>query len=703
LSEIDSRLLSVFEPEQQEHLARIRALIEGPGGVPVWDELLRRAHTLKGAARAVGITSIEELAHRLESLFARVREGRATLDAAARELVLRSAEKAEDILAAVLRTGREPEAPGALQPAPARPEPRPEVVRVEAESVDRLVRTSSQLLAAATAAAQATHGLAGLYERVVEMEREWERLRLAAATALRGVEQKPEFAPVREGIDAVDSRMHGLAAETRKRYAAQRRHAWRVEGLSAELHRDACRARMVPAAGIFDGFRKMVRDLAGEAGKEIDFRLEGGDLFADRLVLQVLKDPVMHLLRNAIAHGLEPAGERQEAGKPRQGLLRLALETRGDRLLLAVEDDGRGIDSGRIVAAARRAGLLDVVETPAAGELYSILFHPGFSTSEDVTSLSGRGMGLSVVQEAVSGLQGQVWGEPRPGGGTVFRVSVPLTVSTHHLVLLRVGAHRFAIPGRGIRKLLRFGPQAIETLEGKETVRAMGRPVPLARLADVLGLAETSVAQPVAVFYAVVLGVGRESLVLVVDALLDEREAIVKDLGLPARSAGFSSGGILLEDGGVAVVLDPSRLMQAFQASGARPAIKPAPALDAARPSTILVVDDSITTRALEKSILEAHGYRVRIAVDGLDALNQLRAELPDLVIADVSMPRMDGFQLLEAIKQEERTASVPVIMVTSMESRVDQERGLALGADAYIIKRKFDQRDLLETVRQIL
>jgi two-component system chemotaxis sensor kinase CheA len=312
-------------------------------------------------------------------------------------------------------------------------------------------------------------------------------------------------------------------------------------------------------------------------------------------------------------------------------------------------------------------------------------------------------MGLSVVEEAVAGLQGHVWGEPRPGGGTVFRLSAPLTVSTHHVILLRVGAHRFALPARGIRKLLRFGHQAIEMVEGKETIRVMGRPVPLARLADVLGLPAAAPVPQSEAIRAVVVRVGRESLALAVDALLDEREAIVKELGLPAGSAGMSSGGVLLEDGSVAVVLDPVRLVQAFQTPGSRPGIKPAPALAAADPSSILVVDDSITTRALEKSILEAHGYRVRIAVDGLDALGQLRAELPDLVIADVTMPRMDGFQLLEAMKQDKRTASIPVIMVTSMESREDQERGLALGAEAYLIKRKFDQRDLLETVRQIL
>jgi two-component system chemotaxis sensor kinase CheA len=389
----------------------------------------------------------------------------------------------------------------------------------------------------------------------------------------------------------------------------------------------------------------------------------------------------------------------------------LLLEARGDRLHLTVEDDGKGIDLERVaeVAVARRLISPEAAASRPAPELARFVWLPSFSTAREITTLAGRGMGLSVVQDQVSRLHGEVMFREKSGPGTAVVLSVPLSISTDHVVLVGCRNQTFAIPARSVERLCRFRRENIETLEGSAVVRIESRPVPLAKLADLAGLAENgnsgrpaSAAEDAAVF-VVVMRSGGQRVGVAVDALLDQRETVVKDLGLPPGSAGMSIGGVPLEDGTVAVMLNPAALLARFSQSGASPAWRPTQAGPEKKVPEILVVDDSLTTRSLEKSILEAHGYRVRIAVDGVEALAQLRTAPVDLVIADIMMPRMDGFQLLEEIKKDKQLARTPVIIVTSLERREEQERGLALGADAYITKRKFDQRELLNTVRQIV
>jgi two-component system chemotaxis sensor kinase CheA len=457
----------------------------------------------------------------------------------------------------------------------------------------------------------------------------------------------------------------------------------------------------------------MVRDLAHSDGKEVEFRMEGDEVNADRLVLQQLKDPVMHILRNAIAHGIEMPRERLAAGKSRTGSILLRLEARGGRLGVTIADDGRGIDYRTIAEVAVRRGLLSQANasTQSRPDLLKLIFEPGFSTAKAITSLEGRGMGLSVVQERLARLQGEVTVNESGGPGTTIVLTVPLSISTHHMVLVACGAHTFGIPASAVRRLCRVKIDEIESVEGHESIRFESRPIPLAKLSDLLDLPEAVIppGRPLhengngRAIPLVVLQSGGHLLGITVDALLDEREAVVKDLNLPAASAGMATGAIPLEDGTVAVVLSPLALADRFREAGKPAGYKSQDGAPQKMAPTILVVDDSITTRSLEKSILEAHGYRVQVAVDGVEALAQLRVQPSDLVISDVMMPRMDGFQLLEEIKKDRQLAHIPVIIVTSIEQREEQERGLSLGADAYIVKRKFDQRELLDTVRQIL
>jgi two-component system chemotaxis sensor kinase CheA len=503
----------------------------------------------------------------------------------------------------------------------------------------------------------------------------------------------------------MDTQLRALTRQARALGRSQRHNSWALRHLSGQLHEQIRQARMVPAETVFEGFRRMVRDIARDEGKQVEFQWTGWAVEADRMVLQALKDPLMHLLRNAVCHGIEPPEERLRAAKPAAGALTLRLETRGNRLLAAVEDDGRGIDLQAVLRVAVQRHFVSEAEARSRSpdELARLIFQPGFSTSPSVTDLSGRGMGLSVVEQQVRRLHGELNLEFRDRPGACFTLLAPLTVFSQRFLLVACAGQKLAIPLHSIERLHRVAARAIETVEGKAVFPYEGRPLPLTSLADLLDLTGQPAMLENGSLPVMVLRSGETRLGVVVESFLVQHEAIVRDLGLQPPHAGKSAGGILLDDGTVAVVLSAAGLV----AAGRRPELGAArfavaPAQEKKSP-VVLVVDDSITTRSLEKAILETHGYTVRVAVDGVEALEQLRAQRADLVITDIQMPRMDGYALLQEIKKDTRLADIPVIVVTSMERREEQERGLLLGADAYVVKRKFDQHELLEAIRQIV
>jgi two-component system, chemotaxis family, sensor kinase CheA len=377
----------------------------------------------------------------------------------------------------------------------------------------------------------------------------------------------------------------------------------------------------------------------------------------------------------------------------------LRLDAQRGRLIVEVEDDGRGVDLRKV------ANVLSEAEPGAhlPEELERVIFRPGFSTSSTVNHLSGRGMGLSVVYETVRRLQGDVNLKPKEGAGASFLLSVPLSVSTSHLLVLSAAGQIFGIPTHGIERLYRIPLERVDTQEGKPVVILEGQPIPLYGLASLLRIGDASPALTGAMLSVMVLTSGSRRYAVWVDEFLTERDSLIQEIGMPCPATGNISGGALLREGTVFIVLNPAGLTASCTPSAAVPAPRKAEAPTQTIATSILVVDDSITSRSLERSILEAHGYRVRVAVDGLEALELLRIERADVIITDVQMPRLDGFGLVEALKADTRLKEIPVIIVSSLESPEDQERGLLLGADAYVVKRKFDQTELLAAIQQMI
>lgn len=407
----------------------------------------------------------------------------------------------------------------------------------------------------------------------------------------------------------------------------------------------------------------------------------------------------MHALRNAMAHGIESPSRRRATGKDETGAVRLDIEVIGQVLRLSVSDDGQGVDLSSVRAQALRNRLVtpEVAENLEDFQWLDILFEPRFSTTAEVTRVSGRGVGLSVVKDRATQLQGSARMLQNPGGGCQLIVEVPVSVSTHRLLLVRTAGRTFALGMRGLDSLHRV--TNVHTVEGRSVIMHEGRPVPLVTLGPACGLPPSLVRHEDGHLLVAVLK-GDRPLALNVEEFVGETSALIKALPHPASLSPHFSGAIFLEGGEVALVINLPGLMQRFLGATLR---EEKPAATVRKKPVVLVVDDSFTARTLQKSILEAAGYAVRVAVNGKAAYDMLRADPVDAVVSDVQMPEMDGFQLLSAMKNHSRLADLPVVLVTSLNSREDQERGLALGADAYIVKERFDHRELLDTIRQLV
>jgi two-component system chemotaxis sensor kinase CheA len=683
---------------------------------------------LKGAARAVGLPPIERVLHRLENIYTGFRRTGSPPAPAAIAAGSKVLDFAEDVLASALGERAQPDEQSLLRlldqvegvtsrpeqftvpempaEAGARPAPRDNLVRTHAETLDSIVRIAGQLVTVALGDNEATERAEEQASLIDDTARNYQRLRQACTPLVSGERADPSFAPVDECFRYIDGQLNALASGSRRVRLAQQRSSWRLRQHIEELRRQAGRARMSPAEAVLGNFGPVVRGIAEHEGKEVVFTSEGLDVQADRAVLQALKDPVMHLVRNAVSHGIEAPAARSAAVKPAAGSVHLGVALRGDRLRVTVQDDGAGMNMEALAREAARQGL-DVGPAPEAARrmLLSLAMQPGFTTAKDVSEVSGRGLGLAIVKEAASRLRGTVSVDSGKARGTKVEISVPVTIATEHVLLVREGGGTYALPAGLVEAIRIQRRDDIQFVDGRACVMAGQAPTPLVRLSELLGVtrAPAEAEDANGRTFPVVLARASVGVVSVaVDRVIDNRDVLVRETGLSQEQAGLSIGAVTLEDGSVAVLLSLGDMLDAFLGSPAPTGAFAAPAEEQRKP-LVLVVDDSITTRSVERNILEAHGYQVELAVDGLEALEKVRRNRPDLVISDVAMPRMDGFELLEKLKAGKDTESIPVILVTSLEKREEQERGLSLGADAYIVKRKFDQRDLLATVRQIL
>ena len=737
------QLREAFSIEADEHLqaitAGLLALEKEPPGTQkaeVVETIFRDAHSLKGAARAVSREDIESVCQALESVFSHWKQKdtpvapetfdllNRAIDLLARLLPLpeastRGEERMEITglvreLAAIAAPARTAPAPGPAPEAAPAPLHEPhaasetdapqiaETVRIPMAKMDALLRHAEEMIAVKLTASGSAAELRALSGVIDGWRKEWAKVRDHARGDL-AAQSPAALAKLASFLDWNQGYMRSVEKRVTALASAAEQEERNTAGLIDTLLDDAKRLVMLPFATLFDIFPKIVRDLARTQGKEVALHQHGREVEIDKRILQEMKDPLIHLVRNAIDHGIETPAERTSARRPASGTVTLSVsQLDGSKVEILVADDGAGIDVKSVKSSAVHSGALTAEEarTLGAEAALALIFDSGVSTSPIITEVSGRGLGMAIVREKVEKLGGQITIETATGIGTTFRIVLPITLATFKGILVSTGGQTFAIPTAKIEKIKRCRRDEIRTVENRETFLFDGHAVALARLDEVLGLPRSP--DVGAFLEVVVLGTGDRRIGFAVDGVLSEQEVLVKIIGKPLLRVRNVAGATILGSGVPTVILNTADLLKSAVRSAAGP--RPArPAEAAVLPREILVADDSVTSRMLLKNILESAGYRVTTATDGLDALTSLRGRDFDLLVSDVEMPRLDGFDLTTKVRADKRLRELPVILVTALGSREHRERGVDVGASAYIVKSSFDQSNLLDIVRKLL
>jgi two-component system chemotaxis sensor kinase CheA len=645
--------------------------------------LLRLGHTLKGAARVVRQPGIAELAHTVEGILTSHREAGQPLSQPQGSELLRLLDEITARVKALDRT-RDDEAATPAHPAAEEPL---ETLRVDIQEMDSLLRgvteTSVQL---------------GVLRKGVDAA---DRLRDVTSLLLDQLAARPGERGA--GASSGMVRARSLAEELRSSLDHFQRSlavdVERVSGELSEIREVAHRLRLIPAHTVFPSLDRAVRDAAHALGKRVDFEATGGEIRLDATVLASLRDALMHVVRNAVAHGVEAEAERFAAGKSPSGQVRLDVERRGSRVAFVCRDDGRGVDVEAVRKAAIARGLVSASEATSlpADTVVALLRTGGLTTSGDVTELSGRGIGLDVVRATTSRLKGEMSIRSEPGRSTTVEVQVPVSIASLQGLVVEAAGALAAIPLDAVRQTLRLSESDVARSADSDSILHEGNVLPFLPLDRALRRSD-SPSRSRRIWSAVVVQAGNRSVAIGVDKLLGTSNVVMRSLSGAVEADPVVSGASLDADGNPQLVLDPSGLVAAAERGRGAVAGEEAPGR-----APVLVIDDSLTTRMLEQSILESAGYEVDLAVSAEDALTKARDRRYSLFIVDVEMPGMDGFEFVAQTRSDSVLRDIPAILVTSRNAVEDRRRGEQVGARAYIVKSEFEQGQLLHTIRTLI
>jgi two-component system, chemotaxis family, sensor kinase CheA len=641
--------------------------------------MLRLAHTLKGAARVVKQPAMAELAHGMEDLLSPYRDDERTVSKEQAREMLQMLDQIGSGLAAL---DAPPDRSVRVAARPAQEEPL-ETVRVEVEEVEILLGRLSEAGA-----------------ELASIENEMEALQRARRMANVLVEQLQSRGEVRNG--SVTGRVRTLSGQLLESLQlVDRRLGESVERIAREFDQArelVNRMRLLRSAAIFPPLTRVARDAAVMLGKQVEFAPAGGDIRLDAQVLTILRDALVQLVRNAVAHGIESAERRASAGKPPCGRVELRIERRGNGVAFLCRDDGGGFDLGAI----RRVAIQKRVISPAHAEglglqdAMDLLLRGGLSTTGQVDEISGRGIGLDIVRAAVTRLKGEISVETFPGRGTTVEICVPASLTSVLALTVASDGVVASLPLDCVRQTLRVEGPEIARCGVHESISYQGRPIPFLRLSCALGM-EESTFTPRERCSTVVVGSGPDLAAIGVDRLMGTGTVLVRALPALAPAARVVNGATLDNEGNPQVFLDPAGLVEAAS-QGHRRLLAPA-----AASAPVLVIDDSLTTRMVEQGILESAGYQVELATSGEEALEKALARPYSLFLVDVEMPGIDGFEFVSRTRADPVLRDVPAILVTSRASSEDRRRGEESGARAYIVKGEFEQNHFLKTIQQLV
>lgn len=759
---IPRELLEVFKLEAQDHFSAIRQQLEGlrsdPGSSELVQDLRRTVHTLKGSAGAVGFTGLAGLAHRMEDLLDALydatipmtaevvrliadaadiledtAENRAELAARADVYarlgaMLDSAAPADSDLSVERRSGitdrrgvpREPSEGAAAD----------DLVRVSQDRIDGLIKAVGELVINRSTLQQHLGSLEG---RMHALDPVVERLRTVSsrleteyelAGMSRGGPVLTPGAAGRHDFDELEldryTEFHHLLRQLSEAATDLKTCRHEIETvmnecsaasaqqgrLSSDIQEKLMDVRMVPLSSIANRLRQIVRAVSQSQGKLVDLVIEGEHIEIDKKVLDEMVDPLMHVIRNDIDHGIETPEERRALGKHERGLIRVRAYHEGSRIVIAVSDDGAGLQLERIRAAALARGLICEEEsrTMSEDELYQLIFHSHFSTAEHISEVSGRGVGMDVVKRQVNRLQGTLLLESSPGRGTLLTIRLPMSLSIRRALLVEVWGERYAVPLSSLKRIVRIPVDQLPAPDGPQEIVHGNERYSCVHLGRFMGC-RPQAQQDTDTVALLIVDVGNRFAALQVDEILGEREVVVKNIGTLLQRVRGISGATVLGDGKVLLIINPLDIGMPGDARQPTPTAQvQVRTLREHEQLTVMIVDDSISVRQVVSNLIESCGWRALGASDGFAALELLQRheKRPDIILLDVEMPRMDGYELLARLKSRDLWRRIPVVMLTSRSGEKHRLRALELGAAEYIVK-PYNDDNMRATIRHLV
>ncbi|MEJ2199721.1 MAG: response regulator, partial [Desulfuromonadaceae bacterium] len=596
-----------------------------------------------------------------------------------------------------------------------------ESIRVATGKLSSLLLQAEEMLGAKLAVQQRSLNLRETQDSLEQWQKEWSKyqpLLLELKTLLKKPSAgngttggKNPLKPALRGLVEFLEWNRSFMKSLEENFAAQRKAIvkdGRIIGSMVDNLLDNMKhVLMFPFSELLELLPKLVRDLARDSGKRVELQFQGGEVEIDRRIMEAMKDPLMHLVRNCIDHGIEAPPERKRKNKPETGLIQVSVTPKDNRVELVVADDGAGISLTGVRSTLLKlsGGSRETLDRLSDAELLHTVFQSGLSTSPIITQLSGRGLGLAIVKEKVEQLGGHVSLDSQPDRGTRFQLLLPLTLATFRGILVRLKDRQFVLPSTHVERVLRLKRAEIKTVENRETIRHKDELLSLVGLSDVLELPlrpEPSLASDL--LQILILQAGGLRIAFVVDSVEAEQEVLFKNLGPQLVRVTHIAGATVLGNGRVVPILNVPDLMKSAIRNASSASRWTAVTADqtAPRKPSVLIAEDSITTRTLLKNVLESSGYHVVTAVDGMDAFSKLKTERFDILVSDVDMPRLNGFDLTNRVRNEKGLEDLPIVLVTALASREDRERGIDAGANAYIPKGTFDQANLLDVMKRL-
>jgi two-component system, chemotaxis family, sensor kinase CheA len=752
------KFIGKFVEETREHISKINdgllALEKNPGDMEILNQVFRSAHTIKGSSRVMSVEPVTDLTHQMENVLDRLRNGEIQTSAQLFTLLFSATDKVGHMVDELLSNDEivsdgklicenleratneeaflaEPDthqkstpkisaspktdkkrikenkspvkenpsseevsetSPWQTVKAPTKQTPvATETIRVDIDKLDSTIKVMGEIISSQS---RLNHGLTELNE-----------ISRISQNCLDLINRSIERGSLGNGDGGKMARVaHDLQTKL-KQLSLNTRDVLNIHDLlTDDLREKVLKMRMLSLSTVLNSFPRLVRDTATSSGKKIDFIVEGAETELDKKVIEKIGDPLLHMVRNCIDHGIESPEERLNAGKPEKGTVRFSAGYEGGHVLIEVMDDGSGIPLEKIKDKARAKKMFDdeTIDGMSKAEITNLIFHPGLSTSPIITDISGRGVGMDVVKECVvEQLKGSIEVESEPNQYTRFVIRIPLTLAILGVLQVALGDDLFAFPLSSITEIIRIPREEIINVVNQRAIRLREQMIPVVELRKILSSkGDNEIPQQEVLI--VLLVMGSEKLGVIVDSLISEENVEVKSLPAHMKNIELVAGATISGKSEIIILLHVPRIFElAKQMKEGKPVDKVHK--EEEETNYILVVDDSVNTREIEKSILESYGYKVNIASDGMEAMEMIKEFKYNLVVTDVEMPRMDGFTLCEELRKDSRYKMVPVIIVTSRDKPEDKRRGINVGADAYIVKGDFNQSNLLETVQNLI